>query len=68
MLEAKSIFIKRYSYKDDLELFKQNEDLWRMISCAGREMLPATYINGKIKKIEGYPTRRDIYGWLPGLS
>lgn len=64
ILESKDIYIRRYSFEEDREQFRQNEDLRCLICCAGREMLPATYVNGKIVKIEEYPTKKELYSWL----
>lgn len=64
MLAAKKIVVRRYSLQKDREQFKKNEDLWTMICCAGMETLPATYVNGEIEKIEGYPTKEEIDSWL----
>ena len=64
-LEAQNIFIKRYSFTKDEEQCKENQDLWHLIFCAGADMLPATYVNGRIEKIEAYPTKKDICTWLP---
>ncbi len=64
ILGSKNICIKRYSFVEDREQFRQNKDLWHLICCAGIDMLPATYVNGKIEKIEGYPTKKDIYRWM----
>jgi hypothetical protein len=27
-------------------------------------MLPATYVNGKVEKIEEYPSKKEISNWL----
>ena len=62
--ESENILIKRYSFEEDYEQFRQNEDLWTMICYAGRETLPATYVNGKIEKIEEYPTKGEIFRWI----
>ena len=35
---------------------------------AGREMLPATYVDGHIKKTEEYPTKKEINAWLKKSS
>lgn len=64
ILETKDIYIMRYSFDKDREQLRQNKDLWHLICCAGRDMLPATYINGRIEKIEEYPTKKEIYSWL----
>lgn len=64
MFEYKNIFIQRFSFEEDQEQFRQNEDLWTMICCAGRETLPATYVNGKIEKIEEYPTKKEMNRWI----
>lgn len=63
-LALKNIQIKRYALKHDKDIFVQNEDLWHLIYYAGIENLPATYINGKIAKIEEYPTIKDIKEWI----
>jgi|LFRM01.1.fsa_nt_gb hypothetical protein len=63
-LESKNICIIRYSIEDGREQCIKNYDLWHLVSCAGIEMLPATYINGKIKKIEEYPTKKEVLYWV----
>ncbi|OPY61931.1 MAG: Arsenical resistance operon trans-acting repressor ArsD [Pelotomaculum sp. PtaU1.Bin065] len=68
MLESENISIKRYSFEDDQEQLRQNADLWTMVCCAGRETLPATYVNGRIEKIEKYPTKGEVNGWLSGAK
>lgn len=68
MLESENISIKRYSFEEDHEQLRQNEDLWTMVCCAGRETLPATYVNGRIEKIEEYPTKVEVNGWLSGAK
>ena len=68
MLESENISIKRYSFEDDQEQLRQNADLWTMVCCAGRETLPATYVNGRIEKIEEYPTKGEVNGWLLGAK
>ncbi|NCC60539.1 MAG: arsenic metallochaperone ArsD family protein [Verrucomicrobiae bacterium] len=68
MLESENISIKRYSFEEDCEQLRQNEDLWTMVCCAGRETLPATYVNGRIEKIEEYPTKGEVNGWLLGAK
>jgi hypothetical protein len=65
-LASENICLRRYSFEDDREQLKQNKDLWLLICCAGIDMLPATYVNGKIEKIEEYPTKKEIYSWLSG--
>ncbi|MBZ4666604.1 arsenic metallochaperone ArsD family protein [Mahella sp.] len=64
ILGSKNICIKRYSFVKDREQFRQNNDLWHLICCAGIDILPATYVNGKIEKIEEYPTKKEIYRWI----
>lgn len=64
ILGSKNIFIKRHSFVEDREQFRKNKDLWYLICCAGIDILPATYVNGKIVKIEEYPTKEEIYSWL----
>jgi hypothetical protein len=64
ILAAKNICLRRYFYGEDQEQFRQNKDLWLLICCAGIDMLPATYVNSKIEKIEEYPSKREIYSWL----
>lgn len=65
--ESKGISMRRYSFDEDREPFRQNKDLWHLICCAGREVLPATYVNGKIEKIEEYPTKKEVYNWLSNV-
>ena len=59
-LETKDIYIRRYSFNKGLEQFRQKKDLWHLICCVGREMLPSTYVNGKIEKIEEYPFKQIL--------
>lgn len=68
ILESENIFIKRYSFEEDNEQFRQNKDLWIMICYAGCETLPATYMNGKIEKIEEYPTKKEMNSWISGAK
>ncbi len=67
VLGSQDIAIKRCTFVGNEEQFKQNCDLWALVTCAGFEMLPATYVNGKIRKIERYPTKKEIYRWI-GIS
>ena len=67
ILGSKNICIKRYSFVEDREQCRQNKDLWHLICCAGIDMLPATYVNGKIEKIEEYPTKKEIYRWVSAV-
>ncbi len=63
-LASKNILIRRYSYTEDPERFRENKDLCRLIGYAGVDMLPVTYVRGRIVKIEAYPTKAEIYDWL----
>jgi hypothetical protein len=63
-LTSENICIRRYSFDEDHEQFRQNRDLWLLICCAGIDMLPATYVNGKVEKIEEYPSKKEISNWL----
>lgn len=60
----KSTQIKRYFVQRDKDIIKQNEDLSRLIYCAGVDILTATYVNGKIVKIEYYPTQKEVRDWI----
>lgn len=64
VLKSKEIAIKRCTFVGNEEQFKQNCDLWALVTCVGFEMLPATYVNDKIRKIEAYPTKKEIYRWI----
>lgn len=66
ILKSNNISIKRYVFMDNEEHARQNRDLWTLITCAGLEMLPATYVNGLIRKIEEYPAKKQIYRWIDG--
>ncbi|MFZ7103603.1 MAG: arsenic metallochaperone ArsD family protein [Peptococcaceae bacterium] len=68
ILDSDHICIKRYFWGENQEQFRQNKDLWRLICCAGIDMLPATYVNGKIEKIEEYPTLKEAYSWISNAS
>ena len=68
ILKSKNIFIIRYVFVDNEELFRQNRDLWTLITRAGLEMLPATYVNGIIQMIEEYPAKKQKYRWIEGSS
>jgi hypothetical protein len=35
--------------------------------CAGREVLPTTYVNGKIEKVEECPTEKEVYSLLSNV-
>ena len=63
-LALRNIKIIRYSINQNKDIFLKNEDLHYLISCAGIENLPATYVNGEIFKIEEYPTKKDINKWI----
>ncbi len=63
-LAEKNIHIKRYSINHNKDMFSENEDLCCLIYSAGIENLPATYVNGRIVKIEKYPTMEDINEWI----
>ncbi len=63
-LQTDNICIKRYVMEEDPEQFKQNKDLWCLICRAGIDTLPATYVNGKIVKIEEYPTKKEVDSWI----
>jgi hypothetical protein len=66
-LASENICLRRYFFEEDRELFRQNRDLRLLICCAGIDMLPATYVNGKIEKIEEYPTKKEINSWLSNV-
>ena len=68
VLKSQDIAIKRCTFVRNEEQFKQNCGLWALVTCAGFEMLPATYVNGKIRKIEGYLTKKEIYRWIDGSN
>jgi acyl-ACP thioesterase len=63
-INEKGYAIKRYNYKENREHFISNNDVWILITCAGIEMLPATYVNNHLMKIEAYPTRVEVDKWL----
>jgi len=63
-LNIKGITIKRYSYRRNREQFISNKDVCVLITYAGIEMLPATYVNNNLMKIEAYPTQTELYKWL----
>lgn len=63
-LSAKGIEIKRYFYEENSEQFMVNKDVWILITHAGIDMLPATYVNNHLMKIEAYPTRAELDKWL----
>ena len=60
----KGIIIKRYFYEKNREQFTANKDLWLSIAYIGIELLPATYVNNHLMKIEEYPTRVELEIWL----
>ena len=41
-----------------------NKNVWILITHAGIDMLPATYVNNHLMKIEAYPTRAELDKWL----
>lgn len=63
-LSAQGITIIRYSFKKNRKEFIMNEDLWCLITHAGIELLPATYVNGHIMKTESYPSEKEIKDWI----
>ena len=63
-MNAQGLAIKRYNYKENREQFISNKDVWILITCAGIEMLPATYVNNHLMKIEAYPTQAELDKWL----
>jgi hypothetical protein len=63
-LESENIFIVRYSIEENRDQLRQNKGLWCLINCTGIDTLPVTYIDGKIEKIEEYPTKKEILFWL----
>jgi hypothetical protein len=63
-LSVKGIKVYRYSLEKNREQFILNQDVWYLIICAGIEMLPATYVNGHIRKIESYPNKKEMNNWI----
>lgn len=62
-INAQGLIIKRYKYMRDREQFIANNDLLILITCAGFEMLPATYVNNHLVKVENYPTKAELDMW-----
>ena len=60
----KYVRINRFSLEHDREAFFQNKDLRLLICYAGVENLPVTCVNGMIRKIEQYPTRKELRQWI----
>ncbi|GEM_PF-6292027 len=54
------IIINHYIYGIDRNKFINNKDVWMLINCTGREMLPATCVNDHLIKIESYPTKKEL--------
>lgn len=52
--------INHYFYEVNMDKFMANKDVWMLIYCAGREMLPATYVNNHLIKIESYPSKKEL--------
>jgi len=58
------IIINHYIYGIDRNKFINNKDVWMLINCTGREMLPATYVNNHLIKIESYPSKKELLYYL----
>lgn len=52
--------VNHYFYDVNMDKFMANKDVWMLIYCAGSEMLPATYVNNHLIKIESYPSKREL--------
>lgn len=63
-MNSDGIEIQRYSLEQNREHFIVNKDVWYLVNCAGIEMLPTTYVDSHIMKIEEYPTKKEINTWL----
>ena len=64
LFKDSEIKINHYLYEKNIDKFKDNKDVWILISCAGREMLPATYVNNHLIKIESYPSKKELLYYL----
>ena len=51
-----------------LQRIRNSAEKIRICGVASADMLPATYVNGRIEKIEAYPSKKDIRNWLTGVS
>ncbi|MPM14866.1 hypothetical protein SDC9_61230 [bioreactor metagenome] len=52
--------VNHYFYDINIDRFMANKNVWMLIYCAGREMLPATYVNNHLIKIESYPSKKEL--------
>ncbi|SCX78401.1 arsenite efflux transporter metallochaperone ArsD [Alkaliphilus peptidifermentans] len=54
------ISIERYMISQQPLKFRDNEEVFRLVKEKGREVLPITTVNGRIIKVNEYPSLEEL--------
>lgn len=63
-LQNKGYNVVRYNLAQDAEPYVQNFEITLLMEAEGVDALPATAVDGKIKKTHNYPTKTELALWL----
>ena len=63
-LRRSGVTLQRYDLRNSPQEFDNNADINKLINSQGVDLLPATFVDGKIVKTKEYPTVDEIAIWL----
>lgn len=62
-LQRNGFPINRYNLASDPAVFAENKAIHDLLEDKGMDVLPATFINGKLVKEKTYPTNQELADW-----
>ncbi|RXI98353.1 arsenical resistance operon transcriptional repressor ArsD [Anaerobacillus alkaliphilus] len=63
-LQNKGYDVIRHNLAQNAEPYVLNSEIGLLMEAEGVDALPATVVDGKIKKTHNYPTKTELASWL----
>lgn len=62
-LKKQAVDVSRYNLTSEPDAFVTNAEVRQLLADEGPEVLPVTFVDGKVVKKQGYPTNEELEQW-----
>mgnify|MGYP000008068119 CR=1 FL=1 len=62
-LKKQAVDVSRYNLTSEPDAFVSNAEVRQLLAEEGPEVLPVTFVDGKVAKKQGYPTNEELEQW-----
>ncbi|CAM4371486.1 arsenite efflux transporter metallochaperone ArsD [Paenibacillus typhae] len=62
-LKKKEVTVSRFNLTSEPDAFVSNTEVRQLLAAEGPEVLPVTFVDGKVVKKQGYPSNEELEQW-----